>query len=274
MEKQKFFNIFVFEFKASISITLKKMMFLFGLALIFSINFFKRANDLSYSPGVGDCFLYIMKGNDIYIPRPGIPFEIPIMWFLIHLTIFFIIVDYANTTFHILGRQSFVKIKNRNYWWYSKCMVCLCVSILSYITIVLAMLLVSACYGNVSFKINREIAEVVSDIHFEKNSTTMSIWIACVMVPMFTVFVLGIIQIIISLFGRAIYGYLLVCIYLTASTYYCDYQIFIGNFMIPIRNKVMNHGRYNSILALGVDMCLLFLMFYIGKIFIRIYEVK
>ena len=164
----------------SINVTIRKLVFLFGLVLVFAIRFFERANCLLYSPSIGDCVLYIMKGNSIYIPTPGNPFEIPIMWFLIYLTIFFIIADYSNVTFHMLGKQSFVKIKNRIYWWYSKCMVCFCVSILSYAAIMLAILLVSICYGTISFKINNEIAEVISDIRIIGDSGTMSVWIVCI----------------------------------------------------------------------------------------------
>ena len=272
MEMQKFFNVLTFEFKATFRMTLKKLLFLFGIINVFSIIFFEKANNLSYSASVGDCLLYIMKGNEVYIPKLEKPFEIPIMWYLIYLLVFYIIMDYTNTTFYILGKQSFIKIKSRYYWWYAKCIMCLCVTILSYITIICSIFCVAIFRGNVSFMISLEIAEVISNISFVEYST-ISIWNSILFIPILTVFTIGIIQILISLLGKTLYSYFLICIYLVASTYYHKYYIFIGNFMIPIRNRLMYTRGYDSILALTIDIGLLLGAFYGGKIIIRKYDV-
>lgn len=72
-------------------------------------------------PGIGGIFLYLIKGAAPYVRTENSSFELPVLWFLYHSYLFYLIGDYPVKDLQGYGKQVFLRIADRKRWWLSKC---------------------------------------------------------------------------------------------------------------------------------------------------------
>lgn len=69
----------------------------------------------------GDCFAYIFRGMQEYIPNQHQPFEVPVLFLLINILLAVLIGGYAAGELHGTGLNKLVRCRRRSDWWICKC---------------------------------------------------------------------------------------------------------------------------------------------------------
>ena len=69
----------------------------------------------------GDCFAYIFRGMQEYIPKQHQPFEVPVLFLLINILLAVLIGGYAAGELHGTGLNKLVRCQRRFDWWICKC---------------------------------------------------------------------------------------------------------------------------------------------------------
>ena len=69
----------------------------------------------------GDCFAYIFRGMQEYIPNQHQPFEVPVLFLLINILLAVLIGGYAAGELHGTGLNKLVRCQRRSDWWICKC---------------------------------------------------------------------------------------------------------------------------------------------------------
>ena len=65
----------------------------------------------------GDCFAYIFRGMQEYIPNQHQPFEVPVLFLLINILLAVLIGGYAAGELHGTGLNKLVRCRRRSDWW-------------------------------------------------------------------------------------------------------------------------------------------------------------
>ena len=73
------------------------------------------------SASFGDCFAYIFRGMQEYIPNQHQPFEVPVLFLLINILLAVLIGGYAAGELHGTGLNKLVRCQRRSDWWICKC---------------------------------------------------------------------------------------------------------------------------------------------------------
>ncbi len=85
----------------------------------------------------GDCFAYIFRGMQEYIPDQHQPFEVPVLFLLINILLAVLIGGYAAGELHGTGLNKLVRCQRRSGWWLCKC-IWNVVSVLGYYAALIA----------------------------------------------------------------------------------------------------------------------------------------
>lgn len=99
----------------------------FALGAVSTAAFFNRYALLESRSGemkkasFGDCFAYIFRGMQEYIPNQRQPFEVPVLFLLINILLAVMIGGYAVGELHGTGIYKLVRCKKRSDWWIGKC---------------------------------------------------------------------------------------------------------------------------------------------------------
>ncbi len=91
--------------------------------LIQTSHAFGAAADLS----AVDLLIFFSRGSEVFVPRDGAVFILPMDWLFAQVALFFVTGFYSARTFHGSGAPAISRIGSLRRWWTSQC---LCVAIL------------------------------------------------------------------------------------------------------------------------------------------------
>lgn len=245
MERNSFCKLIWFDLKTGLVGCGKYLLSLSGIVLLFCLTYLKIMES-SADVGIMDCYYFIMKGREIYRREDGIPFELPMYWCIIYIVLYSLYMYFINNSLHAWNGKEFIYIPKRKQWWYSKCICCLVVFLICY-TIIIAVIALSMMLGKgFSPTIPRKgLIEIVG-------------------IPFLSAYVLGIIQLNLSIrFGEKA-GFLFVMVYLVTSVYFYQ-KLLIGNFLIPMRNQMLYPEGYQNWEAFLINLLFLIAAIVRGK---------
>lgn len=156
-----FFKILKSDFNNGIVAFWKKYITTFFMFLLFGFFFFlERGITARSNPGLiasdvnmGDYFFSLFAGSEsgtasgISFTDGRIDFNLPTLWFFIILWLLIITLHYPYDELHGFGKHMVVLSKQRNYWWFSKCLWAVGCVILFYAIALLAVFLLTSCSG-------------------------------------------------------------------------------------------------------------------------------
>ena len=145
-------------------------------------------------------------------------FVMPTMWFVFVLWMQFTSLYYPFAELNGIGKQLMVLSGSRGNWWLSKCVWTIINTITNYLIVFAASAAAGLCFGakpsmQANWYVSRELYMRADDL---TSSTTWNIWWVCLMTG-FTMIVLALVQLILSLILKPVQSYLVLAGYLFAG---------------------------------------------------------
>lgn len=138
-----------------------------------------------------------------------------------------------------IGKQLMVLSGSRGNWWLSKCVWTIINTITNYLIVFAASTIAGLCFGakpsmQANWYVSRELYMKADDL---TSSTTWNIWSVFLMTG-FTMIVLALVQLILSLILKPVQSYFVLAGYLFAGAY-IQSPVFFGNYAMGARNALL-----------------------------------
>lgn len=205
-----------------------------------------KVDDLGESPDFMDMVIYLFYGVKEYIPDQN-PFQVKIEFMLIHIIPAYIIAYYPVKDLSVSGRQIFIRVRNNNIWWYSKCIWLILVICLYYLTIFACSAIIA---GNVNMVPQAKVLLHIGEIQGLGSGTEYFCYL--IILPVLTTIAVSFVQMFLSVITAPVYGFLLVVLNLLLSSYFYSHWL-PGNFLMFNRSLLARDQGIGLEQALVID---------------------
>lgn len=195
----------------------------------------------------GDCFAYIFRGMQEYIPNQHQPFEVPVLFLLINILLAVLIGGYAAGELHGTGLNKLVRCRRRSDWWICKC-IWNVISVLGYYAALIAGAVTAAFIASVKpggaafFSGIAPHKEVVVKLLFCENPDKLNDKMLCCMVfvlPVLTSMAVSLFQMTIELILQPWVSFMVLMANCVFSAFFMK-GCWLGNYMMLYRMKPVN----------------------------------
>lgn len=155
------------------------------------------------------------------------------------------------------GRNLFVKLKDRDSWWKSKCLWCIC-NVLLYYVIYILTTCVTAFFFGAKWKV--AVSDFVTDFFGNQigNMQIQKLLFVSLIVPCIITIALSLVQILAGFLITPVVSFACVCGLYVVSAYYTEWPL-VGNYTMWIRTKWITpdgvHPISGFILAFVLIIC-------------------
>lgn len=236
-------------------------------------------NNIKYAGFTGsgswmECMAYCFKGQKAFSRIPGNMqerFDIPVYWILTLLSNLMITLDYPTRSLGLWGHQYILR-SGRRQWWTSKYLYVVTSCIISAITF-MGVTLAVCLIGNVPVRMYASY-----DMYYSYFSDVITVFeqpllwqenlFLVLVCPFLTILTIGLIQLFISVVWNPLAAYILMLVWIVASSY-SQKPWLIGNYAMMIRSDKINaQGMSFTIGAVWmISACIL--IYFIGLILIK-----
>ena len=195
----------------------------------------------------GDCFAYIFRGMQEYIPNQHQPFEVPVLFLLINILLAVLIGGYAAGELHGTGLNKLVRCRRRSDWWICKC-IWNVISVLGYYAALIAGAVTAAFFVSVKpdgaafFSGIAPHKEVVVKLLFCENPDKLNEKMLCCMVfvlPVLTSMAVSLFQMTIEFILQPWVSFMVLMANCVFSAFFMK-GCWLGNYMMLYRMKPVN----------------------------------
>ena len=245
-----------------------------------SINSYQLYYDVHSRPTFLALWAEIFHGCDPITknPDPNLKIELPYFWIAIFIFAIFIGFDYMHNDLTQFGIQVLSRTRKRSRWWISKCFWCLSSGIYFYIIFLLTAIVFSIINGyDLSLSGSTELLNIIADRSVIYTFTGISelnifqeLWM--LFSPMLVICTFNMIQMILCLFIKPMYGYLLIVGILILGILTDIPLAFSRCGMITFSDYFFEDGYHISI---GLAICLILIMasILIGTLYFKKYDI-
>lgn len=211
--------------------------------LVFRINGSYMYDEIKHDITFADFLLYLFCGMPKFVPAKTEAFVFPIRWFLLHMVLLYGGLYYPYRDLNTLGSSVLPRSGSRYKWWFSKCIWAIFNQLLSYLCIYVTLFVFCLLSGEeLSLQITSMYINDIMKAESIFDSFSEDLLLIAVVLPFLVTMALCLLQMMLSLFVKPIFSYLVVAVILLASAY-MDNLILIGNFAMPIRScHVIENG--------------------------------
>lgn len=261
-------NGFIHEYKKIILIP----VFFFILCCNFYFSYLNFA-DTSSIGSIGDFLLYIYGGMKEYIPSRTQPFQFPTIWmfvlaYLLYFTLYYPYDDLMGYGQHILIRSG-----GRLKWWYSKCIWNI-VSVVFYFILSWCSVILFCVLSKMplSFEISNFMYDSVFYVNENIALYPANIIKDLLLMPLLTMITISLLQMVLSLMVKPIYGFWASMACLLASAYYAN-PLMIANYAMAIRSDAVITNGINTELGIIIMIKLIISSVIIGGVIFNRYDI-
>lgn len=240
--------------------------FLAGILHLLSLRVYELIHPeyLELRPLTGDFLITIFggcKSNDIQ--EAGIAFQVPFLWMAYVCWMLFLVLRYPLEELEGIGKHQLVLSGRRSLWWFSKCIwICLEI-VVSFIAVYIGNFLAGLFVNTkCSFLVN---SYMVDELNFSRIGLVSLPWniIGLLVSNICILMAITIAQMLLSLYIKPMYAYLLMVAYLLSSTYF-DTPFFLGNYMMGARSNCFFESGYDCSMGCIVGLWLASLISIVG----------
>lgn len=202
---------------------------------------------------IGDMLLYALGGAKHFVIEESVAFPFPVQWMLVILIIVFANLRYPVDNLSGYGRHIIILSGSRRAWWISKC-VWLIINICIYYFIMLLSAASFALFVGAEFNLNiNEFLVRLLMLNFRELVPMPWNIVLPLLLHIFTVYVLCMLQMLLSFFIRPLMSFLIISTMLLFSVFFSS-PLLIGNLAMPLRTENIIMDRPIS-LNLGFIIC-------------------
>lgn len=272
-KKEKSKNMFLMQVKHDFIMgtiySWKKYIIVFLIFLFFIINFQSiissevKYNSFKNLPNFSDYVIEIYKGRTNFnFDNKLETLKIPASWILINIFLTFIIGYYPLLDLKTYGMQILLRSKRRYQWFLSKCIWVIGNVIIYYAIGYVVMILFSVFNGGISLTPTNEINMNISQVN-TTSFTSQTFFCICILLPIIISIALSLFQMTVALFTTSILSNIVIISILVISTFYCN-GMFIGNYLMILRNSKIDLNGVNTINGLIIGTIIIIISIIIG----------
>lgn len=222
----------------------------------------------------GDYWFYLYGGMKEYVPAPENPFQVPIIWIIVLVSVSFLVLNYPVRDMCGVGSQILVQTGGRSKWWFSKC-VWNVLSTFTYhfILITVTVLLCAVYHIDMNIKYNIELQKTL--FHMEVDAPLVAhttIPIVVFILPVLFSMAINLVQMTLSLFIKPVFSFLTVCVLLISSAYFLS-PFMLGNYAMPLRCQLIYSGGVSYRLGIIVSVMLMVISVVTGLLCFKRYDI-
>lgn len=216
-------------------------------------------------PTIFDLLILVFRGCDPISKLPkdnSIP-DLPYFWIAIFIFSVFCGFDYMHDDLTQFGTQIITRCKKRRTWWNSKCIWCIVSSFYFYLLTILTIILYGALHDyEFVFENNHAITNAFAGsslTHKLADNNIISTFnkICLVIAPYLVICTLNMIQMILCLYLKPIFSYIIPSIIIMAATY-TDSSIIFTRFGMLLYTQNYFVNGYSTFI--GIVICLLIII--------------
>ncbi len=215
--------------------------------------------------------MYILQGNERYVPNPENTFQISMIWLLPFLLIGYIIYAYPVHDLKLYGYNYMIRTKSRWSWWLAKIVWMMTHILISIITIITSVFVSAWIKGEPVIQMPcPEILESLNLTGFDtlSNETIMAI----ILVMQITILGLSMIQMLLSFVWNPFISYVVLILIYVGSVYSTTWTL-PGNFLMLQRLEIISGDGILYEMGFVYMLPLLVLSIVCGRLFIRKYDI-
>lgn len=195
---------------------------------------------------IADYLVMMFKGLKPYETKDTVKniigFRLPVYYLLLNVYISWVISYFPFRDMGNYGKILMIKQGKKQKWWFNKCIWSIWAVFSSYLTGYMVFFIIGLFEKNVSLDINAETLKLITDkIIDETNVCGLSekkLIVLCVILPVLMSVGISIIQMVLSLVMKPLYGQMLVIGMYVISAYYCN-GFLPGNYQMLLRNSII-----------------------------------
>lgn len=223
------------------------------------------AEENGATAAMSDYLIVMFKGMKPYEKNDSIKnmigFHLPVYYLLFHAYISWIISYFPLRDMGNYGKVLMIKNKSRGKWWINKCVWGICAVLSCYMTGYIVFAIVGLLRGNLSMRIDGEMFKLITgNVIDESNLGDINIHfllITCVILPVLMSMGISMIQMVLSLITKPLYGQMMVLGMLVISAYYCN-KCLPGNYLMVLRNDIVIKGSgIHSYMGIGISIVMI-----------------
>lgn len=228
------------------------------------------------NPTIFDLFTIVFRGCDPVSKLPkenGLP-NLPYFWIAVFIFAVFCGFDYMHDDLTQFGTQVITRCKRRHTWWNSKCIWCITSSLWFYLLTLLAINLYGALHGyefvaENNYIITNTLAES-SPIYKFSYAENISAFnrICFIIAPFMVICALNMLQMVICLFIKPIYSYIVPAVIIMFATYTDSPIVFTRCGMI-LYNRDYYADGYSTHTGIVICLIIVLVSFIIGGVYFK-----
>ena len=234
------------------------IMFVCSMIVIYGYN--TQAKPVTPVEGnFGNTMMYAFGGMDQFVPDEKTAFQIPAFWLLTYLLLSYITLYYPFDDLEEFGQNILVRSRGRMLWWLSKCawnvISVVCYFLLAWVIFALGCLVTG---NSLSMELSPDIARLCNVVQDYPLPPTLIPQM--LVLPLLTMIGLNLFQMLLSLFLKPFYSFIVTAAILLLSTYYLS-PVCIGNYAMPLRSHMilsngvgLNTGLLISVILIVVSI--------------------
>lgn len=218
-------------------------------------------------------FFYIYGGMKEYIPSRTQPFQFPTKWMFVLAYILYLTLYYPYDDLMGYGQNVLIRSGGRLKWWYSKCIWNI-ISVNFYFILswcsVIFFCVVSKM--SLSFDISKFMYDSVFYINENIALYPSNINMTLLFMPLLTMTALSMLQMVVSLMVKPIYGFWISMACLLISAYYTN-PLMIANYAMAIRSDAVITNGITTELGIIILTLLIISSIIIGGVIFNRYDI-
>ena len=230
--------------------------------------------DVNSNISLGDIVFYTFGGVEKFVPSPGNKFNMPIIWLASFVLFLFATLIYPVISFEGVGNEILLIGKKRFFWWISKCIFCI-ISSTIYLGLMFLTMIGFCFIKNIPLNLSindtliKFILEISPIIELKANA---NIPIRILFLILLAFITLSLIQLILCLWIKPIFSFLIVNTILIASAFFQSYFT-IGNFSMLVRHAWINEEGINSDIGFYVFTIICVVIIIVGALRFKRYDI-
>ena len=245
-----------------------------------NINMFKEYNDIKSNSSLLDLFTEIFHGCDPVGQNinPDIKIIVPYLWFSIFVFAVFISFDYMHNDLTQFGIQILSRTSKRRFWWISKCAWCYLSSIWFYSIFAITTVVFAIINGYDIFGTNNvETLNILADrsvVYSYIGIAQLSLKhiLSILLMPLIVISALNMIQMLLCLFIKPMYGYLLIIGVVTFGII-SDSPVAISRIGMVTFNNMYFESAYNEVMGILICTAINIICIIIGTVYFKKYDI-
>ncbi len=203
--------------------------------------------------------------------------QLPMLWLAIFIVALLLTLRYPFRDIKTIGYQVILRTGSRVFWWLNKCLWNMCCAVVYYMLILVCITLY--CTINdipLNLTVSIDVLSVIfDDILLADGCDSISLGTlinAVILLPAIVICCFSILQMVISLLTRPVYGFL-VCVALLAASSCSTSSLLIGGYGMLIRSECFVENGLSVRLGITLCLCITFLSILVGCFLFRNYDI-